>query len=103
MLAWASDGVGRTGRAGKTGVAVTFLDNNDEEVMYVPRPLSPPFYPPPTDSLLLELKRYDLKSEIQKSDRSTLDPELARHPAAQARIVGADKYKRKRAKGENDD
>ena len=26
--------IGRTGRAGKTGVAITFLTNDDEEVMY---------------------------------------------------------------------
>ena len=25
---------GRTGRAGKTGVAITFLSNDDDEVMY---------------------------------------------------------------------
>lgn len=48
-------------------------------------------------------RSYDLKSEIQKSERSKLDPELARHPAAQQRIAAADKYKRKRPKGENDD
>jgi ATP-dependent RNA helicase DDX23/PRP28 len=26
--------IGRTGRAGKQGVAITFLGNEDEEVMY---------------------------------------------------------------------
>ena len=26
--------IGRTGRAGKTGVAITFLGNEDEETMY---------------------------------------------------------------------
>lgn len=32
--------LGRTGRAGKTGVAITFLNDGDEELMYVsPSPL----------------------------------------------------------------
>ena len=26
--------IGRTGRAGKTGIAITFLGNEDEETMY---------------------------------------------------------------------
>lgn len=26
--------IGRTGRAGKTGVAITFLSNDDDEVMF---------------------------------------------------------------------
>lgn len=30
--------IGRTGRAGKTGVAVTFLNDGDEELMSVPFP-----------------------------------------------------------------
>jgi hypothetical protein len=47
--------------------------------------------------------RYDLKNEINKSERSKLDNELARHPAAQQRIAAADKYKRKRAGGEDAD
>lgn len=29
------DGIGRTGRAGKLGTAITFLSNDDDEVMYV--------------------------------------------------------------------
>jgi ATP-dependent RNA helicase DDX23/PRP28 len=35
--------IGRTGRAGKSGVAITFLGNEDADVMYVslPLPLSP--------------------------------------------------------------
>ncbi|CDZ98663.1 pre-mrna-splicing atp-dependent rna helicase prp28 [Phaffia rhodozyma] len=69
--------IGRTGRAGKTGLAITFLGHEDEEVMY------------------------DLKNEISKSERSKMEPELARHPAAQQRIVAADKYKRKRTEAED--
>ncbi|KAK4698669.1 ATP-dependent RNA helicase DDX23/PRP28, partial [Phenoliferia sp. Uapishka_3] len=49
---------GRTGRAGKTGVAVTFLNDGDEELMY------------------------DLKTEIGKSPVSRVPPELMKHPAA---------------------
>jgi len=33
--------IGRTGRAGKSGVAITFLGNEDADVMYVPFPLLP--------------------------------------------------------------
>lgn len=43
---------------------------------------------------------YDLKNELNKSERSVCPPELSRHPAAQARIVAADKYKRKRNEGD---
>lgn len=62
--------IGRTGRAGKEGLAITFLDNNDEEVMF------------------------DLKQEIQKSARSTMNPELARHEAARQKITREMKRKR---------
>lgn len=34
-LDWAEAATGRTGRAGKTGVAITFLSDGDEELMYV--------------------------------------------------------------------
>lgn len=51
--------IGRTGRAGKTGVAITFLTKDD----------SPLFY--------------DLKLVIQASPVSTCPPELANHPEAQ--------------------
>jgi len=54
---------GRTGRAGKQGLAITFLSNDDEEVMF------------------------DLKKEIEKSPLSTMNPELARHEAAKQRIT----------------
>ncbi|KAF2759384.1 putative DEAD/DEAH box helicase [Pseudovirgaria hyperparasitica] len=51
--------IGRTGRAGKTGTAITFLGHEDEDVMY------------------------DLKSMLQKSDKSRVPEELRKHPAAQ--------------------
>ncbi|KAE8268119.1 hypothetical protein A4X09_0g4233 [Tilletia walkeri] len=54
--------IGRTGRAGKRGTAVTFLDGGDEEVMY------------------------DLKMEIGRSPVSRVPNELARHPAAQTKV-----------------
>lgn len=54
--------IGRTGRAGKKGVAVTFLGNEDAEVMY------------------------DLKQEIAKSPISKVPSELARHEAAQSKM-----------------
>jgi len=62
--------IGRTGRAGKTGVAITFLTNDDDEVMY------------------------DLKNEITKSPISKVSPELARHEAAQQRVTREMKRKR---------
>jgi ATP-dependent RNA helicase DDX23/PRP28 len=62
--------IGRTGRAGKEGLAITFLDNNDEEVMF------------------------DLKQEIQKSAKSTMNPELARHEAARQKVTREMKRKR---------
>lgn len=51
--------IGRTGRAGKQGVAITFLDNGDADVMY------------------------DLKQMISKSSISRVPQELARHESAQ--------------------
>ncbi|KAK0545058.1 mRNA splicing protein prp28 [Tilletia horrida] len=62
--------IGRTGRAGNKGVAITFLDNGDEEVMY------------------------DLKAEIAKSPVSKVSAELARHPAAQSKVTRAMRQKR---------
>ncbi|RKO92520.1 P-loop containing nucleoside triphosphate hydrolase protein [Blyttiomyces helicus] len=53
--------IGRTGRAGKTGVAITFLGKGDEDVMY------------------------DLKQMLMKSPISVVPPELARHEAAQGK------------------
>lgn len=51
--------VGRTGRAGKSGVAITFLGNEDTDVMY------------------------DLKQMLQKSAISRVPEELRKHEAAQ--------------------
>ncbi|KZT60424.1 pre-mRNA-splicing ATP-dependent RNA helicase PRP28 [Calocera cornea HHB12733] len=62
--------IGRTGRAGKQGVAITFLTNDDDEVMY------------------------DLKQEISKSPVSKVPPELAKHEAAQQKISKEMKRKR---------
>ncbi|KAK0748126.1 P-loop containing nucleoside triphosphate hydrolase protein [Apiosordaria backusii] len=53
--------IGRTGRAGKSGVAITFLGNEDTEVMY------------------------DLKQIISKSSISKVPDELRRHEAAQSK------------------
>ncbi|RKP22208.1 hypothetical protein SYNPS1DRAFT_10649, partial [Syncephalis pseudoplumigaleata] len=53
--------IGRTGRAGKHGVAITFLANSDEDVMY------------------------DLRQMLLKSSLATVPPELNRHEAAQSK------------------
>lgn len=53
--------IGRTGRAGKSGVAITFLGNEDTDVLY------------------------DLKQIISKSMISKLPDELRRHEAAQSK------------------
>ncbi|KAG5353986.1 mRNA splicing protein prp28 [Termitomyces sp. Mn162] len=62
--------IGRTGRAGKLGTAITFLTNDDDEVMY------------------------DLKQEISKSPVSKVSGELAKHEAAQHRVSREMKRKR---------
>ncbi|GJE90850.1 DEAD/DEAH box helicase [Phanerochaete sordida] len=62
--------IGRTGRAGKQGTAITLLTNDDEEVMY------------------------DLKQEISKSPVSKVPPELAKHEAAQHKVSKEMKRKR---------
>ncbi|KAF9264801.1 P-loop containing nucleoside triphosphate hydrolase protein [Marasmius fiardii PR-910] len=62
--------IGRTGRAGKMGTAVTFLTNEDDEVMY------------------------DLKQEISKSPVSKVPIELAKHEAAQHKVSREMKRKR---------
>ncbi|KEY67625.1 hypothetical protein S7711_07822 [Stachybotrys chartarum IBT 7711] len=53
--------IGRTGRAGKSGVAITFLGNEDADVLY------------------------DLKQMLTKSEISKVPDELKRHEAAQSR------------------
>ncbi|EMD38420.1 hypothetical protein CERSUDRAFT_105018 [Gelatoporia subvermispora B] len=62
--------IGRTGRAGKQGTSITFLTNDDEEVMY------------------------DLKQEISKSPVSKVPTELAKHEAAQHKVSREMKRKR---------
>ncbi|WRT70715.1 pre-mRNA-splicing ATP-dependent RNA helicase PRP28 [Kwoniella shivajii] len=62
--------IGRTGRAGKLGIAITFLSNDDDEVMY------------------------DLRAEVEKSKMSKMNPELARHEAAKTRVTREMKRKR---------
>ncbi|KAM6500598.1 P-loop containing nucleoside triphosphate hydrolase protein [Amanita muscaria] len=62
--------IGRTGRAGKLGTAITFLTNDDDEVMY------------------------DLKQEISKSPVSKVPIELAKHDAAQHKVSREMKRKR---------
>ncbi|TFK42667.1 P-loop containing nucleoside triphosphate hydrolase protein [Crucibulum laeve] len=62
--------IGRTGRAGKLGTAITFLTNDDDEVMY------------------------DLKQEISKSPVSKVPMELAKHESAQHKVSREMKRKR---------
>ncbi|KAF2810546.1 U5 snRNP-like RNA helicase subunit [Mytilinidion resinicola] len=59
--------VGRTGRAGKSGVAITFLGNEDQDVMY------------------------DLKQMLMKSQISRVPEELRKHEAAQQKRGGQKK------------
>jgi len=67
--------IGRTGRAGKQGVAITFLTNDDDIVMY------------------------DLKQEISKSPVSKVPAELAKHEASQSRVTRDMKRKREEDQG----
>ncbi|MCO5613743.1 hypothetical protein L7F22_068021 [Adiantum nelumboides] len=62
--------IGRTGRAGKKGIAFTFLEPSDEQFFY------------------------DLKQELSRSPVSTVPRELERHPAAQTRVVRTEKRRR---------
>lgn len=55
--------IGRTGRAGKTGLAITFLENSDDETFF------------------------DLRQAIEKSKISNMNPELARHEASRTKVT----------------
>jgi ATP-dependent RNA helicase DDX23/PRP28 len=57
--------IGRTGRAGKFGVAITFLTDSDTEIMF------------------------DLKSYLESTD-TPVPTQLAKHPAAQAPVGSRD-------------
>ena len=63
--------IGRTGRAGKKGTAITFVDHSDADLFW------------------------ELKHELTKSKLSSVPKELARHPAAQHKPM-RDVGKRKR-------
>lgn len=77
--------VGRTGRAGKSGVAITFLGNEDVDVMFVFPPL-PFFHPSPFIVMqYTNLNRYDLKQMLIKSPISRVPEELRKHEAAQSK------------------
>ena len=68
--------IGRTGRAGKSGVAITFLGNEDADVMSVS-----PFRL--TVLRLTRTCRYDVKQMLMKSSISRVPEELRKHEAAQ--------------------
>ncbi|KAK9244480.1 P-loop containing nucleoside triphosphate hydrolase protein [Lipomyces tetrasporus] len=55
--------IGRTGRAGKSGIAISFLSNDDQDTFY------------------------DLKQMLSKSPLSKIPDELRRHEAAQAKFA----------------
>ncbi|KAJ9473943.1 Pre-mRNA-splicing ATP-dependent RNA helicase PRP28 [Pseudozyma hubeiensis] len=63
--------IGRTGRAGKQGTAITFVDQADSDLFW------------------------DLKQELTKSKLSSVPQQLARHPAAMHKPI-KDGMKRKR-------
>jgi ATP-dependent RNA helicase DDX23/PRP28 len=69
--------VGRTGRAGKSGIAITFLGNEDVDVMYV-------YLIPILFWTIANVGcRYDLKQMLMKSSISRVPEELRKHEAAQ--------------------
>jgi ATP-dependent RNA helicase DDX23/PRP28 len=87
--------IGRTGRAGKQGVAITFLSNDDAEVMCVTSLLATiqkAFRG--RNIVLMVLPRYDLKAEISKSPVSKVSVELAKHESAQHKVTREMKRKR---------
>ncbi|KAK6431961.1 mRNA splicing protein prp28 [Oleoguttula sp. CCFEE 5521] len=59
--------IGRTGRAGKTGVAITFLGQEDADVMY------------------------ELRLMMQKSEISRVPEDLKKHASAQTKVVKGQK------------
>ena len=83
--------IGRTGRAGKSGVAITFIGNEDTDVMFVSFPLPPsPFLLISCDEGSLRsrfLYRYDLKQMLMKSSISRVPEELRKHEAAQQKSL----------------
>jgi ATP-dependent RNA helicase DDX23/PRP28 len=100
---------GRTGRAGKLGTAITFLTNDDDEVMYVlsliSRLQSLTLYAFESGTTLNKVcnrsifcSSYTLLSprlsEISKSPVSKVPIELAKHESAQHRVTRDMKRKR---------
>ncbi|KAF3399535.1 Pre-mRNA-splicing ATP-dependent RNA helicase prp28 [Talaromyces pinophilus] len=65
--------IGRTGRAGKSGVAITFLGNEDTDVMY------------------------DLKQMLMKSSISRVPEELRKHEAAQSKPTRGGGFSKQKA------
>ena len=74
--------IGRTGRAGKSGVAITFLGNEDVDVMYVSFPF---FSYIMKCEKLMRNHRYDLKQMLIKSPISRVPEDLRKHEAAQSK------------------
>ena len=84
--------IGRTGRAGKQGTAITFLSNDDEEVMYDLKQGT--FFLVPFTFDLKTISDIRSSKEISKSPVSKLSQELAKHEAAQHKITRDMKRKR---------
>jgi len=75
-------------------VAITFLSNDDEEVMYVFSLLTIfDCLDHEVDKINL-FSRYELKQEISKSPLSKVPAELAKHDAAQQKVTRDMKRKR---------
>jgi ATP-dependent RNA helicase DDX23/PRP28 len=83
--------IGRTGRAGKQGVAITFLSNDDDEVMYDLKQGMFFRYPWLSGEVISNIHSFE---EISKSPVSKLSQELAKHEAAQHKITRDMKRKR---------
>lgn len=65
--------IGRTGRAGNRGLAITFVDLKADEALL-----------------------YDLAQQLERSPLSRVPPEVARHPASRSKAVREPPGKRKR-------